>query len=747
MARLLIVSNRLPISVRVDRGALSLTRSSGGLAAAMRGPHERHCAVWIGWPGSVASLSPEQRQDADAALAGMRAVPVHLGAAEQHRFYDGFSNGVLWPLFHYLLDKVNLDAELDWEAYQRVNEHFADVVAAQYTPGDAIWVHDYQLLLLPALLRRRLPGARIGFFLHVPFPSAEVFRILPWREQIVRGLLGADLIGFHTAGFRRNFAASAAHVLGVEPGEAAIEHDGRAVALGVHPISIDAAEIERLAGHPGVREEAARIRAEARGRKIVLGIDRLDYTKGIPRRLLAIERFLEREPELRDHVRFLQLAVPTRESAGAYADFRRLVHEMVGRINGKYGTTYATPIHYMHRSLPFEQVVALYLAADVMLVTPLRDGMNLVAKEYAAARIDDDGALILSEFAGASSELAEAISVNPYDIGSVAAAVKQAIAMPLAEQRLRMTALRRRVATHDVHTWAQTFLDDLDRAAPAAPAVAPPSRRGMPESVVESVRRAPQRVWILDYDGTLVPFAPVPDLAAPDEELLALLRALSERDRVHVVSGRRRADIERWLGALPLHLHAEHGFWSRPKASDDWVALEPDAAAWKGEVRKILEDVTRRTPGTFIEEKTVTLAWHYRTAEPELASQHVRELCARLEARIPMDALELLAGAKVIEVRPRGVHKGRVVPLILDDAPARAAVIAIGDDRTDEDIFAALPPSACTIHVGNASSRAAYRLPDAGAVRRLLRVVHAGLDAGRAGLDAGRAGQGAGVVA
>ncbi|WP_438043842.1 bifunctional alpha,alpha-trehalose-phosphate synthase (UDP-forming)/trehalose-phosphatase [Sorangium sp. So ce128] len=731
MARLLIVSNRLPISVRVDRGALCLTRSSGGLAAAMRGPHERRCAVWIGWPGSVTSLSPEQRSDADVALAGMRAVPVHLGAAEQHRFYDGFSNGVLWPLLHYLLDKVNLDAELDWEAYQRVNEHFADVVAAQYTPGDAIWVHDYQLLLLPALLRRRLPGARIGFFLHVPFPSAEVFRILPWREQIVRGLLGADLIGFHTAAYRRNFAASAAHVLGVEPGEAELEHDGRRVALGVHPISIDAAEIERLAGHPGVREEAARIRAEARGRKIVLGIDRLDYTKGIPRRLLAIQRFLEREPELRDQVRFLQLAVPTREMAGAYADFRRIVHEMVGRINGQYGTTYATPIHYMHRSLPLEQVVALYLAADVMLVTPLRDGMNLVAKEYVAARVDDDGALILSEFAGASSELAEAISVNPYDIGSVAAAVKQAIAMPPAEQQRRMAALRGRVATHDVHAWAQAFLDELDRAA--APGAAAPSRRGMPKGVVERVRLAPQRVWILDYDGTLVPFAPVPDLAAPDEELLALLRALSERDRVHVVSGRRRADIERWLGALPLHIHAEHGFWSRSTASDDWVALEPDAAAWKGEVRAILEGFTRRTPGSFIEEKTVMLAWHYRTAEPELASQHVRELRARLEERLPMDTLELLAGAKVVEVRPRGVHKGRVVPRILDDVPARAAVIAIGDDRTDEDIFAALPPSAYTIHVGNESSRAAYRLPDAGAVRRLLRSIHAGpaeLDAG-----------------
>ncbi|WP_437878491.1 bifunctional alpha,alpha-trehalose-phosphate synthase (UDP-forming)/trehalose-phosphatase [Sorangium sp. So ce513] len=730
MARLLIVSNRLPVSVRVDRGALCLTRSSGGLAAAMRGPHERMHAVWIGWPGSVAGLTPEQRRDADAALANIRAVPVHLSATEQHRFYDGFSNGVLWPLFHYLLDKVNLDAELDWEAYQRVNQRFADAVAERYTPGDAIWVHDYQLMLLPALLRRRLPGARIGFFLHVPFPSADVFRILPWREQIVRGLLGADLIGFHTAGYRRNFAASAAHVLGLDPDEAAIEHDGRRIALGVHPISIDAAEIGRLATHPAVREEAARLRADAGGRKIVLGIDRLDYTKGIPRRLLAIERFLEREPELRDQVRFIQLAVPTREKTGAYAEFRRVVHEMVGRINGQHGTTYATPIHYVHRSLPLEQVVALYVAADVMLVTPLRDGMNLVAKEYVAARVDDDGALILSEFAGAASELAEAIAVNPFDIGSVAAAVKRAITMPGAEQRTRMAALRRRVAAQDVHLWSQSFLDELERVAGPGPAVAataaPAARREVPDSVVERVRQAPQRVWILDYDGTLVPFASVPDLAAPDEELLALLRTLSEHDRVHVVSGRRRADIERWFGALPLHLHAEHGFWSRPKTCDDWVPLESDAAAWKREVRAVLEDFTRRTPGSFIEEKTVTLAWHYRTVEPELAGEHVRALRARLAERVAASDLELLGGSKVLEIRPRGVHKGRVVPLILDDVSERAEVIAIGDDRTDEDIFAALPPSACTIHVGgNDQSLAAYRLPNPRAVRSLLRSIHA----------------------
>ncbi|MGK4005213.1 bifunctional alpha,alpha-trehalose-phosphate synthase (UDP-forming)/trehalose-phosphatase [Sorangium sp. So ce1036] len=728
MPRLLIVSNRLPVSVRVERGALALTRSSGGLAAAMRGPHERFDALWVGWPGNVANFTPEQREEVESALARMRAVPVHVGAAEQHRFYDGFSNGVLWPLFHYLLDKVNVDAQLDWEAYRSVNERFAEVVAARYTPGDAIWVHDYQLMLLPALLRARFPAARIGFFLHVPFPSSEVFRILPWREHILRGLLGADVVGFHTAAYRRNFASSVARVLelDLDPEEETIEHEGRRIALGVHPISIDTAEIARLASLPSVQEEAARIRADARGRKIVLGIDRLDYTKGIPRRLLAIERLLEREPEMREKVRFIQLAVPSREKASAYAECQRLVHEMVGRTNGRYGTPHVMPIHYIHRSLPMEQVVALYAAADAMLVTPLRDGMNLVAKEYVAARTGDDGVLILSEFAGAAAELSEAISVNPYDIDAVASAVKHAVTMPASEQKVRMAALRRRVAAHDVHVWAQSFLDDLDRAAARKPAEASePRRPDVPASVLERVQHAPRRVWILDYDGTLVPFASMPELAAPDDELLSLLGVLSERDRVHVVSGRLRADLERWFGALPLDLHAEHGFWSRSRGSREWIPLEPGAAAWKGEIRAVLEDITRRTPGSFVEEKAVSLAWHYRRADAELAGEHARELRARVAERLPMDALEILGGAKVLEIRPRGVHKGRVVPGILADAPASAAVIAIGDDRTDEDIFAALPPSAHTIHVGTQTSRAAYRLPDPRAVRRLLRSIHA----------------------
>ncbi|MEP7125703.1 MAG: trehalose-phosphatase, partial [Byssovorax sp.] len=461
---------------------------------------------------------------------------------------------------------------------------------------------------------------------------------------------------------------------------------------------------------------------EARGRKIVLGIDRLDYTKGIPRRLLAIDRLLEREPDLRSQVRFIQLAVPTREKVGAYADFRSVVNELVGRINGQYGSVDAVPIHFLHQALAVEQVVALYLAADVMLVTPLRDGMNLVAKEYVATRLDHTGVLVLSEFAGAAAELVEAVQVNPHDLDSVASAVKRALDMPAAEQSLRMQALRGRVAANDAHAWAQTFLDDLGHARGAGlDAGAGPS--DALEDVVARFQRAPAVVLILDYDGTLVPIAPLPELAPPDAELLTLLGQLAALPhvRLHIVSGRRHEELESWLGALPIGLHAEHGFWSRALETRAWTALAPAYDGWKSALRPVFDEATKHTAGSFVEEKTASLAWHYRAADPELSHERVHALRTEHAELLREHRLELLQGSKVIEVRPQGVHKGRVVPAILAAAPEGAAIAAIGDDRTDEDIFAALSPPALTIHVGADGSRARYRLADPAAVRLLLR--------------------------
>jgi trehalose 6-phosphate synthase/phosphatase len=723
MSRLILVSNRLPVTVRAEKGDVSVQRSAGGLATGLRGPHERSKGLWIGWPGDVSALDEAQRERLDAELAELRCVPVYLSPEEVSSYYDGFSNAVLWPLFHYLLDRIPATTQ-GWDMYVRVNEKFADAVVAAYQPGDLVWVHDYQLLLVPGILRQRLPGAKIGFFLHIPFPASEILRTLPWREAIVEGLLGADVIGFHTFTYRSHFASSILRILGVAASGDRVRYNGRDIKLGVFAMGIDTKAFGELAEDAGVQEEAASIRRESNSQRLLVGIDRLDYTKGIPRRLLAFERLLERRPELRGHVRLVQVAVPSRDKVESYQEVRKTVDELVGRINGVYGSVEWTPIHYVYRSLDERQVVALYRAADVMLVTPVRDGMNLVAKEFVTSRVDEDGVLVLSEFAGAAAEMGEAVQVNPYDVDGMAAGIEQALSMPEDERRLRMRALRQRIISRDVHEWARSFIETLEGAGDRASERPRLSAHDAITSLVEELRAAPRLLLFLDYDGTIVEFARAPDLAAPDRDLLKLLGALSARPgtEVHLVRGRRQATVERWFGALPIGLHAEHGFWSRiPTAGAPWEALRDADTSWKEGVRELLAVYTRSTPGSLIEEKTASIAWHYRMAEPELAAAHLEELCGALEGRIAGAGLELLRGEKVIEVRLKGTDKALVVRRVLGAiAPPLPLACAMGDDATDDDMFEALPEGSITVSVGFWPSAARYRVARPGTARGLL---------------------------
>src|SRR5215210_7870962 len=445
MPRVIIVANRLPVTVSPTDSGVEVQKSTGGLATGLLRPHEQSGGLWIGWSGTPQNELSEQQQAAlEEQLAGMRLVPVPLSGEQVARYYEGYSNGVLWPLFHYLLDQIPLHVR-DWDPYVEVNERFAEIVARHYQSGDLIWVHDYQLLLLPELLRQRLPDARIGFFLHIPFPSEELFRTLPERDRLLRGLLGADLVGFHTPTYLRHFAASLTQ-LGLTVEIDKVQLSDREVRLGVFPMGIDAAAFIKLAEDPAVQEEARALRSDESVRLLV-GVDRLDYTKGIPRRLLSYERMLQTHPELRERVRLVQVAVPSRTGVEAYQEYRALVEGLVGRINGDFGTPRWVPVHYIFRSLSEQELVALYRAADVMLVTPLRDGMNLVAKEFVASRTDGDGVLVLSEFAGASWELPEAIQVNPYDVEGTAESCYRALTMDPEERRTRLSPLRARVQT------------------------------------------------------------------------------------------------------------------------------------------------------------------------------------------------------------------------------------------------------------------------------------------------------------
>jgi trehalose 6-phosphate synthase/phosphatase len=721
MHRVLIVANRLPVTVKVTESGVEVQRSAGGVATGLLRPHEQSGGLWIGWSGVSEELTATQRLELARQLADMRLVAVPLSADQVTRYYEGFSNGVLWPLFHYLLDQVPLHVR-DWDAYVDANERFADIVAQHYQPGDLIWVHDYQLLLLPDLLRKRLPDARIGFFLHIPFPSEELFRTLPERDRLLRGLLGADLVGFHTPAYLRHFAASLT-LLGVTVEIDRVQLADREVRLGVFPMGVDAASFRALAQEPEVQAEVNALRGDQSVRLLV-GVDRLDYTKGIPRRLLSYEKMLQTHPELRERVRLVQVAVPSRTGVGAYQDFRGLVEGLVGRINGDFGTPRWVPVHYIFRSLSERELVALYRAADVMLVTPVRDGMNLVAKEFVASRTDGDGVLVLSEFAGASWELPEAIQVNPYDVNGMAESTYRALMMEPEERRTRLMPLRVRVETYDVHRWAANFLEQLETVTHRLPSVRPPAgSTAARQALVARLHEAEDLLVLLDYDGTLVPYTATPELARPDTALLDLLEGLASRPRteLHVVSGRAREALERWLGGLRIGLHAEHGFWSRPLDESTWLPASETTGEWREPALAILRDITARTPGSLIEVKSVALAWHYRMADQEAGARRANELRLHLTQLLSNQPVEILAGHKVLEIRPYGINKGRIVPPMTPDRIASTTVLAIGDDRTDEDLFAAVPPDAITIRVGPGPTRARFRLESVAAVRALLR--------------------------
>ena len=472
-ARVLLVSNRLPVTVVRRDGGLTVERSVGGLATGLAGPHARSGGLWVGWPGLLDDVDAADRIALGGRLAALRAAPVELSPAEVEVFYEHVSNGVLWPVFHDRLDRMPLAVE-GWDVYEAVNARFADAVVEQYRPGDLIWIHDYQLLRLPARLRERLPDARIGFFLHIPFPAPDILAVLPTRRWLLDGVLGADLVGFHTAAYRDHFRDAARQFAGADPALPeggcdpcdgppsalkTLRSGGRTVRVGVFPMGVDAGGLAERGAAREVTAASREMRAPTL--RLLVGVDRLDYSKGIPRRLLAFEQLLVRHPQWHGRVRLVQVAVPSRVGVAEYQQVREQLDALVGRINGAFATPTWTPIHYLYRSVDETTLLALYRAADVMLVTPVRDGMNLVAKEFAAVRADEDGVLLLSEFAGAAAELGEAVLVNPYDVHGTADAMHEALTMERRERRRRMVGLRARVTTHDADGWARGFLDAL----------------------------------------------------------------------------------------------------------------------------------------------------------------------------------------------------------------------------------------------------------------------------------------------
>lgn len=721
MHRILILSNRLPVNLIQDGGRFTIQPSVGGLSTGLGSFYSSYDCTWIGWPGIPEDrVNEAQKREIDASLEGIACRPVHIPESEAELYYDGFCNSTIWPLFHYFRSLCSWDTH-SWEAYVAVNRRFCDAVVREYRKGDTIWVHDYHLMLLPAMIREQIPDASIGFFLHIPFPSNELFRMLPWREEILKGLLGADLIGFHTYDYVRHFLNSVRRLVGYEHTYGEIKAGGRIVRADTFPMGIDYARFAASVSDPAVLREIQQIRTKYAGQRILLSFDRLDYTKGIPQRLRAFDAFLEKNPEWQGKVAMIVVAVPSRTTVSQYQSLKKEVDELIGNVVGRYGTMEWTPIQYFYDVLPFSKLVALYCAADIALVTPLRDGMNLMAKEFLAAKDDGRGVLILSEMAGASMELGEAVIVNPFDEKGIVAAIETALAMPEQEQIERNREMQHRLQRYHVRRWAEDFLQRLAAVRKRQNELeARILSQNLRFRLIREFRESGRRLILLDYDGTLVPFAARPEKAVPDSELTTIMHNLTAipENEVVIISGRDRETLERWFGGFDVGLIAEHGIWIRERGGR-WEMIEALNDDWKEEILPILERFVERTPGTFVEVKHYSLVWHYRRADPELGAMRAIELKDTLIDFTANRGIDILEGNKVIEVKNASINKGRAAQYWIPKAKWDF-ILAMGDDWTDEYLFEALPQDAYSIKIGLEPSKARFSLVSLEQVRRLL---------------------------
>lgn len=706
--KLFIISNRLPLKVsKSDDGTFEYLRSEGGLATGLGSLEvsiEKH---WIGWPG-IFLESKEDRRKVTEHLETFNFHPVFLSEKQIVNYYEGYSNSILWPLCHYFYSFVEYDTTY-WETYKEVNLLFASIASGLIKPGDIVWVHDYQLMLLPKMIRSRTKAGGIGYFHHIPFPSYELFRVLPERAEILDGLLGADLVAFHTHDYMRHFISAVERVQELEFRLDKVLIDNRMVHVGSYPMGINYLQYYDAILNPVIQEKAKTLRQNYGENKLVLSVDRLDYSKGILHRLKGFAHFIENHPEYHGKISLVMLLVPSRDSVGRYADLKTKVDESIGSINGKYSTISWTPIHYFYHSLDFEELTALYHIADIALVTPLRDGMNLVAKEFVAAKRDRPAVLILSEMAGAAVELSDALIINPNNPEAIEWALLDALEMCQEEQFERMGKMQKVISRQTVMKWANDFITELTRICLRNKEN---DRKRISPSRIKalclSYKLAKKRLLILDYDGTLSAFVNKPEDALPTPELLHLLEEFSSdpNNRVVISSGRDLSTLEKWLGHLPLDMAAEHGAFY--KENGQWNK-KTSAVTWDEEILQIFQEFLDKTPQSKLEIKETALVWHFRKVDAWLASIREQQLMTALVKPCTKLHLQIMRGNKILEIKSPEYNKGAEALRLMQGAQYDF-IMAIGDDTTDEDTFNALPKSAYTIKVGGPCKSADYYL-------------------------------------
>lgn len=707
--KIVIIANRLPVKIERSDEGFTIERSEGGLATGLGSLETEAEKYWVGWPG-IHTDDEMERQQITEKLHELKFHPVFLSNEQISNYYEGYSNSTIWPLCHYFFSYIEYKAEY-WAAYREVNALFSRESLPFIENDDIVWIQDYQLMLLPKLIRDKKPATSIGYFHHIPFPSYELFRVLPEREEVLEGLLGADLIGFHTHDYMRHFISAIYRVLNLNCNLDEITLKERIVHVDAFPMGINYEQYHEAPALPEVREKSAMLREKLSDKQVILSVDRLDYSKGILHRLEGYAQFLENNPEYHEQVSLAMIVVPSRDNVEMYAELKAKIDQAIGEINGRYARLGWSPIFYFYRSFSFEELIAMYDIADIALVTPLRDGMNLVAKEYLAAKRDQPGVLILSEMAGAAIELQDALIINPNDKDEIEKAILQALTMPIEEKRERLDRMQKRIASRTVKRWANDFVKELRSIKEQNREILQKvvGKRQLTQ-IKSAYDEAASRLILLDYDGTLSPFVRKPEDAVPSEQLLELIRRMSadKRNKVVINSGRNHQILDKWFAGLPIDFAAEHGVFYK----DDgvWHRNIMEEIVWDEEILDIIQHTIDKTPHSHLEQKDAALVWHYRNVDVWLAELRAQQLvnaligpCARLN-------LQIVPGNKIVEIKPPDYNKGSEVFRRLEK-DTYDFVLAIGDDTTDEDMFRALPTDGISIKVGSFSPAAKYRIP------------------------------------
>ncbi|UYL09630.1 bifunctional alpha,alpha-trehalose-phosphate synthase (UDP-forming)/trehalose-phosphatase [Bdellovibrio sp. SKB1291214] len=688
-----------------------LTRGSGGLVSALLGVSLKEPFYWFGFEtdkknGQILKERSGEIKD------NLRCHPVMLSKEIYDTYYDGVANDLIWPLFHYETQLANFNRE-NWDVYRQANQTMADEILAIANDNDTIWIHDFHFLLLPKMIKEKNPKLKVGFFLHIPFPSNEIFRQLPVREEILQALIACDLLGFHEHSYLRHFNVTLKAFLGIDSTMFKAEIGDHVLNLGVYPISIDTEEYQQKAASPEVEKQCAVYRQRSFDRFQLLGIDRLDYTKGLELKLLGFQRALKKYPEMVGKVTLLQVAVPTRQKVPLYAKIKRDLDRIVGAINGEFATPDYVPVQYIYNSIDETTLLALYRRSDAALVTSKRDGMNLVAMEYVMAQdINNPGVLVLSEFAGAASLLPDALIINPWDQDALADSIYRSFRMSPVEKEHRLRFLQETLLKYSATKWAESFLGDLENTKEDKThcALLPHNPKAWPKAMLESLQQKRIRL-ILDYDGTLVPLTKRPEDAVLSSEMRNLIARLNEEVEVIIISGRPRVFLDEQFADIPITLVAEHGAFYR-LAGQKWQSrLSLDVDAWYGEAEQMMNAYCDRVPFSWIEKKEACLVWHYRQSPASFAEYQAKKLDEELQVGLGNEPVSVMMGSKIVEAKAVECNKGSFLRWLMQSSyQDNSYYICLGDDRTDEDMFRVVDGKGTNIKIGTAMTVAPLRL-------------------------------------